>query len=349
MKPLRVLLIGCGLIARSKHLPALAAQRRRVDLRAVCDTQENLARKAASEFGVPEVFTSVSEALGRIRPELVVLCTPPQTHRDLAVQALQAGAHLLLEKPMALTPEDCKPILAAAEQNQRRVCVAFSQSFTPIVCRAHALVESGKIGPILGMNIFLSTPEHYMTDKKDHWVHRLPGGFLSETGPHIVHMALRFLGPVRGSALIARKHTAYPWILADDLRIQLDCEKGLCSAQLLYTTRHWAARVDLMGKDGRLTLDLESGLLTLHQRPDLTAPAVFGSALSETAQTAWGTFRAAAAYLGQQRSTGHQNLLSQFLICLQDGGPLPVPMTDGLQVAETLQRLIGQLSALPAA
>lgn len=348
MKPLKTLVVGCGLIARSKHLPALTAESRRVDLVAVCDTQESLARQASKAFKVPRVYTALPEALRETRPDLVVLCTPPGTHRDLAVETLRGGAHLLLEKPMALTPEDCRQILAAAEENRRKLCVSFSQSFTPVVCRAQSVIQSGRIGPLLGMNIFLSTPADYMTNQEKHWVHRLPGGFLSETGPHVAHMALRFLGKIRGTHLTARKHTSHPWVPADDLRIQFDCERGLCSAQLLYTTDHWAARVDLIGKSGRLRMDLESGLLTLHQRNRLTPLGVIGSQASEAAQILWETVSAGAAYLSGRRRSGHQTLLSLFLTSLQNNGPLPTPPEDGLLVAEAVQGLIRQLPPTPA-
>lgn len=345
MKTLKTAIIGCGLIAQAKHLPALQALRRHVRLEAVCDTNQSLAESAAKKSGTARAYTALADLLGEVRPKLVLLCTPPQTHRALAVECLQAGAHLFVEKPMALTTADCQSIVDAARQGDRKVCVAFSQSFTPIICKARDWISAGRIGPLEGMSLFLSTPFDYMTAKESHWVHRLPGGFLSETGPHVIHMAMSFLGPVRKTWLFARKQQPVSWTLADDLRIHLECERGTCSVILRYTADYWAARVDLMGKKALLTADLESGLLLRHERKNLQASVVFRSEMAKGIQAAGQMARSGIEYLLKARKSGHDTLLERFILSLQRGTHPPVDPQEGLEVTRVLEELTAQLKA----
>lgn len=314
-----------------------------LQLAGLCDTNQELARRAGRPFGSPAVYGSASEALREIRPELVILCTPPQTHRSLGIEALEAGAHLFMEKPMALTESDCRALINTARERERRLCVAFSQSFSPAVWRAREAVAAGEIGPLRGMNIFLSTPADYMTHRPDHWVHRLPGGFLSETGPHVIHLAMSFLGNVRDASLENRKHLSVPWTLADDLRIQLSCERGNCSATLFYAGADWAARVDLLGEKGLLTLDLENDLLLRHRRRTLRPAAVWKSEWDKTLQTLGHLGKAGMGYLLAFRKSGHDRLLEQFVRSVMDGSAPPVLPEEGREVARVLEQLTARL------
>src|SRR5712692_9158724 len=103
MKPTRVAVIGCGRIATTGHLPAYQAAARRglCELVGVCDRDLTRARRAAEAFGAP-AYGSVDELLDTARPEAVSIATLPSSHRDLAVQLLTAGCHVLCEKPVAL-------------------------------------------------------------------------------------------------------------------------------------------------------------------------------------------------------------------------------------------------------
>jgi len=343
MKPLRALLVGCGLIAQTKHLPAIQTMAGAITLEGVCDTDLKLSQKFAKRAFVSNAYDSLSQALEHLHPELAILCTPPQTHRALSIEALQQGADLLLEKPMALTVEDCEAIATAAEKSGRKLTVAFSQSFTPVVLEAHRQILEGRIGTLVGMHIFLSTPVDYMTSKPNHWAHRLPGGVLSETGPHVIHLAMRFLGSIHEAKVEMRKHQAYAWSLADDFRLNLSCERGTCSASLLYTTHQWAARVDFLGTEGRLALDLESGLLIHHQRSSLTPTAVWRSSFTDATQTLWGLVPLAASRLMGHRPSSHRIILEQFVRAIQQDQPPPILPREGVEVAKVLEGLAAQV------
>lgn len=339
MKKMRALLVGCGLVARVKYLPALKKMCAQLEAEGVCDREESQARAMALSLGTSAVHTDFTEALEKIQPEVVILCTPPQTHRALGIQSLQAGAHVFMEKPMALNSADCRALIDAAKQADRRLCVCFSQSFTPVVLQAQRLIARGVMGKLRAMQIFLSTPTSYMTSQPDHWVHRLPGGVLSETGPHVIHLARRFLGPIQKAQLVARKQHSFPWSAADDLRLNLSCVQGNCSIVLLYLAEQWAARVDLIGDTGRLFLDLEAGVGVLHRRGRLSPLDVFKSSVSDAAQIFGQSLMRGLTHLTGNQMSGQEILLRQFIQSIRQGLSSPVDPSEGLEVTRVLETI----------
>ena len=115
MKKIRAAIIGSGLIAGKKHIPAFLKLRSKTELVAVCDLNLAAAKEVASRFGIPRAYGNVEEMLSTEIPDLVDICTPPQTHARLAVEAMRHGCHVLVEKPMALTVADCDQIVQASK------------------------------------------------------------------------------------------------------------------------------------------------------------------------------------------------------------------------------------------
>jgi predicted dehydrogenase len=180
MPRIKAAIVGAGLISRKKHVPAFAKHRNKVDLVALCDVNADAARMLAEEFSIPRTYTDINQMIGRERPDLVDICTPPQTHVTLALEAIQAGCNVLIEKPMALSVSDCDAIVDAAGAAGVKVCVGHSDLFYYPFLEARELVRDGAIGECRGMRIFLSTPTNYMTSQRDHWAHSLPGGVIGE-------------------------------------------------------------------------------------------------------------------------------------------------------------------------
>jgi len=114
MKKLKAAIIGSGLIAKLKHIPAFHKYRDKVHLAALCDVNIEAARQAASTSGIPTAYADVAEMLAKEKPDIVDICTPPKTHAKLAIQVMQAGSHVLIEKPMAQSVEECDAIITAA-------------------------------------------------------------------------------------------------------------------------------------------------------------------------------------------------------------------------------------------
>src|SRR5262245_31535361 len=114
---MKAAIVGAGAIAR-EHLAALQALPG-VEVAGLCDLSPAMAEATAEQFGVGRWFTDHRELLAELRPELVHVTTPPRTHARIAADALDAGAHVLVEKPLACELADVEGLLARAERAQR--------------------------------------------------------------------------------------------------------------------------------------------------------------------------------------------------------------------------------------
>ena len=178
------------------------------------------AQQVARQFGVPHVYADLRSMLAAEQLHILDICTPPRTHAALALDALQSGLHVLIEKPMAVNTEECDAIIRGAGKAQKKVCVAHSDLFYPSFRRARQIVANGEIGDLKGMQIFLSTPVDYITARPEHWAHRLAGGVLGETGPHVIYMTLAFVPRILDVSVSARKLLAeFPWSPYEDYRL----------------------------------------------------------------------------------------------------------------------------------
>ncbi len=99
MSELKIAIVGAGFAARIVHLPGYAGVRQPVS--AICDLDEDRARTLAEQYGIPNVYTDWQQMLARERPDVVSVCLPNVLHHKITVGALEAGAHVLCEKPLA--------------------------------------------------------------------------------------------------------------------------------------------------------------------------------------------------------------------------------------------------------
>ena len=341
MKKVRAALVGSGLIATKKHIPAFLKLRSKVDLVAVCDLNVEAAKQVAAQFGIPSTYSDLGEMLSSEKPDFVDICTPPQTHARLAVDAMGYGSHVLVEKPMALTVADCDQIVKASKDYGLRVCVGHSDLFYEPFMKGRRMVANGVIGSVRGMRIFLSTPTDYMTSRKEHWAHRLPGGVIGETGPHIVYMTLAFIPHIRAVNVDALKvmHN-YPWSSFEDYRINLIGDDAISSATVVYTTDQWAAKIEVLGDKGFLTFDLENMSLLHYRRAQLKPAPVGLSLLRESAQLAGALVSNSVRLAMRQVRSTHEMIISQFADSILAGSEPPVSAQEGREAVRVLNMVV---------
>lgn len=144
---LKLAFVGCGAISRF-HLDGILESAPRIKVTAAIDPEPGRAEAIASETGA-EVFLSLAEAIGRGDFDAVDLMLPHDLHESAAVQALEAGKHVLLEKPMAPDLDACERILAAAERAGGVFMVGENAQYWPEIVKTRELVQSGAIGEII--------------------------------------------------------------------------------------------------------------------------------------------------------------------------------------------------------
>lgn len=146
MKKLRVGIVGCGTIAEGQA--AAAKGLKNTELAAVCDVIEEHAGKFAGKFDIPNVFVSYQEMFQSGLIDAVYNCTPNFMHRQVAVDAADAGLHILTQKPFASTIEEAKEMCDAAERNGIVLQSAFFERFRGYCQAMKQCVDSGRIGKL---------------------------------------------------------------------------------------------------------------------------------------------------------------------------------------------------------
>jgi predicted dehydrogenase len=187
MNKLKLAVIGAGAIGRT-HI-ALARDHALFELAAIVDASE-AAHALVAQLGIP-AYADTTIMLAAVRPQAVIVATPNDTHADIGTTCLQAGAHVLMEKPIADTLENARRLCIAADQAGRVLLVGHQRRYNAILRAARNIVQSGRLGKLVsasGMATWLK-PDAYF----DMAWRRQPGG-----GPILINLIhdidlLRFL------------------------------------------------------------------------------------------------------------------------------------------------------------
>jgi predicted dehydrogenase len=192
-------LIGCGDISRKRIAPALC-DLASCELVAVSRANFDKAESFAREFGARKWYKHWQELLADEEVEAVYIATPVHLHAAQAVAAAEAGKHVLCEKPMAMSVEECQRMIAACEENRVRLGVAYYRHFYPVIDRIRTLLSTGETGrPILvQMNAFEkfdpapTHPRRWLLDKS-----LSGGGPMLDFGCHRIEVLLDLFGRVK--------------------------------------------------------------------------------------------------------------------------------------------------------
>jgi predicted dehydrogenase len=211
---LKVALVGCGMIA-DQHV----AQIRRIvgcELVGVCDNEPLMARQLADRFGVPRYFSDVPEMLKSVRPEVVHITTPAQSHFPLGELCLEAGCHVYIEKPFTVTAAQAEELLALAEAKGLKVTAGHNLQFNPEAIRMRELVEQGFLG---GAPIHLDCVQCFSHDDptyskallgdRSHWVRSLPGSLLHNLISHGIAKIAEFMPGERPTVMATAFSSPY--------------------------------------------------------------------------------------------------------------------------------------------
>jgi len=187
-------LIGCGGIG---ELRAQAlAQLKSGQLVAVSDLDENRCKSFAADHGSMAV-NDWKSLLELETIDAVIISTPPSVHAEMCISALIAGKHVLCEKPLARTPDECQEILAAMKTTGKFLATGFNYRFYPSIKKARELLDSGIIGELDHIRSYTG----YSAADHDHeWLHDasvMGGGALHDNGIHLIDLTCYFLGPVQ--------------------------------------------------------------------------------------------------------------------------------------------------------
>lgn len=228
MSVINVGIVGCGYAGRIHCQSWRRAKGARVV--AVCDTDEERAASAARSWGVPAYYTTLEDMCAGSEISAVSVTTPPATHAPLAIEAMARGCHVLVEKPFTTSTEEADDVLDSCQRSGRKLTVCHNRIFSAPWLRAKALIRAGKVGNITGMTVTMLTS--YLDGQareENHWAHRLVGGFLGESMPHLIYPLTSVLGSLELKHVAVSKVGRLPWMPADELAVTLLSEEGVLS------------------------------------------------------------------------------------------------------------------------
>jgi predicted dehydrogenase len=203
-RKVRYAVVGIGWISQTAFLPGVE-HTGNSEAVAFVSGHEDKAAKVGEKYGVKDLFSydEYDELLSSGTIDAVYLATPNWDHVDLAVRTLDAGLHLLLEKPMATSVEDCERILAASERTGAKLMIAYRMHHEPAMLKAFETVRSGKLGHLRYFNSSFSQPVNYQNHraKNGYWAGPVP-----DMGPYPINTARNLFGaePLEVSAMGTR-------------------------------------------------------------------------------------------------------------------------------------------------
>lgn len=322
MTPRRAAVIGLGDIS-SLHLAAIAKDDS-AELVAVCDTDRARLRERSVSLGVPG-FADHRELLATCRPDVVHICTPHAEHAAAAIDALDAGIHVVLEKPIARDPRQAAAVEEAARRSTGKIAVCFQNRYNIPVRAAKDLLDSGVLGPILGASatvIWSRTPEYFATSPWRGTWEGGGGGLLMNQAIHTLDLLSWMVGPVTAVQGTASTR-ALPIDVEDTAELTLTHEGGARS--VFYATNAHAANAPV-------TVDIVAAEGTLSLRDDLTVTFADGRServsepvLATGERSYWGV--------------SHGRLIGDFYDSLDDPRPFWITPAEGARLVEVIHEV----------
>ena len=194
IKKLRHAVVGVGAGVFSMHAAPL--QLPNVELVGACDIDPDRGQARAAALGVP-FYVDYRQMLADLHPEVLVCTTPHHCHAEIAIAAMRAGAHVLVEKPMALSVREADEMVQTARETGRLLAVNFQQRHRPEVRAARRLICEGRLGAVQRITMFMPWPRSSYYYQRGTWRATWwgeGGGVLMNQAPHDLDMICHLLG-----------------------------------------------------------------------------------------------------------------------------------------------------------
>src|SRR6185503_10576483 len=325
---IRAGLIGCGRIARVhlRHLKTLP----HVRLVGVCDVDPERARVFAAEAGAAEWVTDPA-ALLDLGVDAVHVLTPPTSHAETAVAALERGTHVLVEKPMATSAAAAARMQAAATAARRLLCTDHNRLFDPVIVRARQMLESGMLGTLL------SAEAYQGVNVQEGGPAAAPLAMWLNLAPHPLYLLRAFIGDVTEAQAYAGQLGELRAVLRGSRALGFLCFSPGATPYLNALTLHGT----------KATLHIDLNTMTLVQRRTRRLPSMLAKAalnvdvgLQLFASTARTTMQVATGRMGTYPGIGE--VIRRFYDAIAIGGPSPVGPEDRQAVVALLDSLWAQ-------
>lgn len=337
---MKIGLVGCGQIAHV-HVPFILRSKSH-PIVGVCDHDPTKASSLGQRFKIGSVYVNFAELLEEQRPDVVHVLTPPQMHAALALQAMEAGCHVLVEKPMALSVQEADRMIDAAKAHGVKLCVNHNQLFDPVFLEARRLIEKGVVGIVIGVESYYGFNLAQTSERR--WVDGLPGGVFQNLAPHPLSLILEFLqDPLELHASTLTTGTLGPY-MPDELRVLIRAKNAVGTLSISLGIKPHLNFLKIYGSKAVLHVDLANMILSKERlRPLPKAVARGLMNVEQGLQLVSGAVRNAVKFaLGRLKPyQGLGNLIHAFYESIERDQDPPVPGEVGrraVQVFESIQK-----------
>ncbi|MEZ4298588.1 MAG: Gfo/Idh/MocA family oxidoreductase [Polyangiaceae bacterium] len=353
--PLTIAIVGCGKIADGQYeeiakMPELAR------VVAVCDREGLMAEQMATRYAIPAYYDDYARMLSVERPDVVHITTPPGSHAGLARAAIDAGAHVYVEKPLTMSYPDSKALVEHAVSRGRKLTIGYTYFFDPPALEIRDLRERGVLGDIVHVEAFfgygLGGPfgKVLMGDAR-HWVHGLPGKLLHNNIDHLLNKALEFVPDAEprimaiGNKLRPERFGDTRDDFSDELRLIIAGERTSFYGTFTSHVKPVGHFMRVYGTRATAHADFVSRTVTLE--PDGTLPSAIGRVVP--------AFQHSARFLAEGMKnvgrfaksdfhffSGLNKLIRLFYESIQNDSPPPIAYNDILRLSSWLDEIFRQ-------
>ena len=265
MKEIRFGVIGCSPMAL-RHMEGVA-KLEAATLVAFCDLDDDRLAAAAKIYPEAKPFKDYKQML-RSGLDAVVIVSPDQLHREMSVEALNCGLHVLCEKPLALTEEDCLAIVAAAEKSDKKFMIGQLARYTPSSISVKKLIDDGRIGELTFVESeYAHDYDHMFKENagKEYWRNDPLRNGVVGGGCHAIDLLRWIAGDIEEVCAISNKKTL-DYLPYDDTHVGIMKIKGGIIGKVFVSIsckRNYTMRSVFYGTKGTIITDNTSDHFTL--------------------------------------------------------------------------------------
>jgi len=347
LPPVRVALIGCGVIADT-HMQFLADMSN-IKVVACCDPDPENAKKMTGKWNVPAVYDSVETMLEDVKPDAVHMMVPPQFNSSIAMIAIKHGCHIFMEKPMAVNSAEAGAIIKAAAARGVKVCVDHNHLYDSVMVKARRIIESGALGKVTWVDSYYGfdlgsnrSNRLMLPGGENNWTFQLPGGLFQNLLPHPLSVALDVIGEPISSYAHARFFRILPHQPMDELRILLETRDagGLVTVSLAASPKFQTLTV--YGTKGSLLVDFAHKIVVpqihLSHVPKSVSRLIMNmrwgtSLIRGTLRMVWQVLRKKWIHFD-----GMNIMIREFYSTIQENRPSPVDPADLLHMMRVMDK-----------
>jgi predicted dehydrogenase len=353
---LRIAIVGCGKVA-DQHLHAI----HRIpdcEIVALCDREPLMATQLGERCGVSACFSDAPEMLQSVRPDVVHITTPPQSHYSVAADCLKAGSHVYVEKPFTITAGETESLIQLAEGRSLKATVGHNYQFTLEMLEMRRLVKEGFLG---GNPLHLESYWSYdlgdlryasaFLSNRTHWVRQLPGQLFHNIISHGIAKLAEFLDDESVEITAVAHQSKQLQSLGagdvlDELRVLIRDKMGTTGLFCFSTQIKGLNQLHLYGPAGSLGADIITGsLLRNRNRSYKSYLTYFIPPLKDAREHFRNARHNVTNFLRRRlyQDFGMKELIECFYRSIRRGDPPPIPYREILLTARIMDEIFAQI------